>query len=379
MLKLFRSSTTPSSVDVILRVAYDGTAFAGWQAQSKAAPAEGAPTHQRTVEGTLRAAVGATVRQGAISLTSLSRTDKGVSARAQLVRFRVPDVDALLTAGLGAPSALQAALSSAAGPGLAVTALRFCRPSQIFISTACLGKTYAYTVAVGPWGGAGGLGSLPRTVVGVRGPLNVDAMRAAASALVGTHDFGGLAKVKAVAPGADDAAATAAADDATDEAGGGVAGAPRPRRPLTSTIRTLWSVSIVPVSPGAPLGLERELSGAAAAPIPARPDVTLLRFEFHGDAFMMHQLRRTVGALLEVGRGALDPAYLGAALLTGPLPPDARLPYAVAPGRGLVLEDVQLPAGFWDDPDWCNNASASFRAEWGLPQAGGVGPAVQSE
>ena len=125
--------------------------------------------------------------------------------------------------------------------------------------------------------------------------------------------------------------------------------------------------------------MERELCGAAAAPIPARPDVTLLRFEFHGDAFMMHQLRRTVGALLEVGRGALDPAYLGSALLTGPLPPDARLPYAVAPGRGLVLEDVQLPAGFWDDPDWCNNASASFRAEWGLPQAGGVGPAVQSE
>ena len=64
------------SMGVLLRVAYDGTAFKGWASQKDV----------RTVETTLRGAVLAMDDQAG-SLRGTSRTDAGVHAEDQVVAF----------------------------------------------------------------------------------------------------------------------------------------------------------------------------------------------------------------------------------------------------------------------------------------------------
>ena len=65
-------------------------------------------------------------------------------------------------------------------------------------------------------------------------------------------------------------------------------------------------------------------------------DGGLLRFEFRANAFLPHQVRRTVGALVEVGRGGLGEAQIEA-WLREPSPGTAG---PSAPPEGLCLVDV---------------------------------------
>ena len=59
-------------------------------------------------------------------------------------------------------------------------------------------------------------------------------------------------------------------------------------------------------------------------------------FDFLGDGFLRYQVRRMVGALLEVGRGRLDEVEFRR-LLEHPSP---GAPLQTAPARGLTLERV---------------------------------------
>jgi tRNA pseudouridine38-40 synthase len=137
-----------------------------------------------------------------------------------------------------------------------------------------LRRTYRYRI----WNGPVRTPLLARLTWHIPGRLNHDAMVEAAGALIGEHDFAAF---------------------------GGSPGLGR------STRRRMYRA-----------GLSRE--GAQVA------------FEIEGNAFLPHQVRRTVGALVEIGRGRLEPASF-ARWLERP-EPNAAGP--TAPPHGLCLMRV---------------------------------------
>jgi tRNA pseudouridine38-40 synthase len=119
-------------------------------------------------------------------------------------------------------------------------------------------------------------------------PLDVDAMRQAASRLLGRHDFSAFRSLGTDVPDA---------------------------------VRTL-QVSAVEEMPGA---------------IPWLGDGgALLTYEVSGDGFLRHMVRAIVGTLVEVGRGWRDPAQMDALLQSK----DRARAGATAPPQGLFLVRV---------------------------------------
>ena len=143
-----------------LRLEYDGTEFAGWAAQP------GLRTVQETVESAL-----ATVLRREVTLTVAGRTDRGVHARGQVASH---DGDPAPLRNLNAllPGDVAVVASEPALDGF--DARRDARS-----------RTYRYRVhtrsAPSPFEQGHALW-WPR-------PLDRDALRACAAALVGTHDF----------------------------------------------------------------------------------------------------------------------------------------------------------------------------------------------
>lgn len=180
-------------LDVLLQLNYHGVAFAGWQQQQRQPDADSAGTgevagpgagNSRTVEVAVMAGVERALGVARPPVLALSRTDAGVSARDQAVRFRVPAAS-LVAAGCTNPGAVLAAFNACAHPAVAAVRARFARPSQVVLRAASTSKTYAYYVATGAYPGAAPL--QPFAVYVAR--LDVGAMRAALAGVVGTHDF----------------------------------------------------------------------------------------------------------------------------------------------------------------------------------------------
>jgi tRNA pseudouridine38-40 synthase len=159
--------TAPPAVGrrIALRLAYEGTRYAGWQIQPD----------QATVQGTLAEAI-RSISGEVILPKGASRTDAGVHALDQLVAF-----------------------TSTSGHSAAVwvKALNALLPSDITVRegrevalgfepvTAAVSKRYRYRIHDAPWRPV-----LQRHLVWHwRGRLDVARMREAATALVGEHDF----------------------------------------------------------------------------------------------------------------------------------------------------------------------------------------------
>ncbi len=147
------------------RVEYDGTDFAGFQAQPEA----------RTVQGELEAALTRLNRGVRVRVDGAGRTDAGVHALDQVIAFTWPG--RLPEAELG--RALQACLP----PDVAIRDLRRA-PARFHPRFAARYREYRYTVWNGPRSPL-----RERFALGVRAPLDTAAMARAASALVGRHDF----------------------------------------------------------------------------------------------------------------------------------------------------------------------------------------------
>ncbi|MCS7002992.1 MAG: tRNA pseudouridine(38-40) synthase TruA, partial [Dehalococcoidia bacterium] len=151
-----------------------------------------------------------------------------------------------------------------------------------------ISRVYRYLIDQAPW-------PLPfwrRYRWHVREPLDIDAMRAAAAPLLGTHDF---------------AAFTARGGD------------------LRSTIRRLDRITI------------------------ARSGETIA-VEFEGNAFLPHFVRTVVGALVAVGAGRRSASDIASILASR----DRRLAGPAAPGHGLYLVRVRYPGDPPDtgEGDW---------------------------
>jgi len=237
-----------------LTLEYDGSGFVGWQVQPNGRSV------QEEVEKGIGRLCGAAVR-----ITGAGRTDAGVHARGQVASFKAPRHLPLRawTAGLNAllPADVACIRAEAAPEGF--DARRWAR-----------GKRYVYAI----------LQTAVRSPLDrgraweIRRPLDLDAMRRAAPALLGVHDFSALR----------------AADC-----------------PARTAVREMRR-------------LELRQSGS-------RVDLVV-----EATAFLKHMVRNIVGTLVEVGHGRRDPDSLPA-LLAGR---DRALAGPTAPAHGLCLEEV---------------------------------------
>lgn len=258
---------------VRLDLSYDGSGFSGWAAQPG----------RRTVEGTVSAALGTVLRAQPPRLVVAGRTDSGVHARGQVAHLDLP-VDAWAALPGRARSrpavppgtSLVRRLAGVLPPDVVVHAATPA-PAGFDARFSALRRRYAYRVAEGPQV----LDPLRRGwVLAVRGPLDVEAMDAAASALAGEHDWLPFC---------------------------------RPREGA-STVRTVRR-----------FGWRRD-DGLVVADVEA-------------DAFCHHMVRSLVGASLAVGEGRRDVGWPARVLAAGARDPAV----AVAPAHGLVLEEVTYP------------------------------------
>jgi len=155
-----------------LTLAYDGTDFAGWQAQR----AGGA----RTVQGTLEEALAKLTGGGRVVVAGAGRTDAGVHALGQVASFALaPPWD---------PADLGRALNAVLPDDVRVLDAAAC-PDEFHARRQATGKLYRYTLDTGPV-------QLPtrRRLAGhVPWALDEQAMQAVAALFVGRHDFASLA------------------------------------------------------------------------------------------------------------------------------------------------------------------------------------------
>ncbi|MGH8792885.1 MAG: tRNA pseudouridine(38-40) synthase TruA [Stackebrandtia sp.] len=247
-----------------LDISYDGTDFHGWAVQPG----------QRTVCADVTTALGR-LFDLPDKLTVAGRTDAGVHAAGQVVHVDVPAEQWELYA-----DKLLWRLRGILPPDVRVTGAR--EVGDAFDARfSALWRRYAYRVSDAEWG----VSPLRRRdILAWPRRLDVDAMNAAARALLGEHDFAAFCK----------------------------------RREGATTVRTL-----------------RRLEWRCDAEATLRADVV-------ADAFCHSMVRSLVGAMIAVGEGRKDAAWLAALTTRGERAND----FAVAPAHGLTLVEVGYP----DDP-----------------------------
>ena len=259
--------------NVRLTLAYDGTDFRGF------AESDGV----RTVMGELRRAVGTVIR-GPAELTGAGRTDAGVHAWGQVVTGMLPDDTDLRR--------LMRSVNALCAPDLSIRDAEWV-DDQFSARFSATARTYHYDV----WNDPSPHPLLARTSWHVPHPLDVDAMNAGASSLLGEHDFSSFC-----------------------------------RRPK-------------PTDGAAEVSLVRRLHFAHwSRPVESEWGDGLVRFEISGSSFCHQMVRSIVGTLVDVGRGRRRADSIPPTLAAR----DRNAAGAVAPPTGLVLQSVDYRGNRWD-------------------------------
>ena len=239
-----------------ITVAYDGTDFVGWQRQANGVSIQG------LIEDALEK-----IHGRAVAVAGAGRTDSGVHALAQVAGFTLERPMA--------PDVLVRALNAHLPDAIRVTAADEV-PASFHPRFAARSKTYRYRMlnsdVASPFE--------RRYAWHVPGPLDLEAMSAAARLLEGEHDF---------------AAFQAAGSD------------------VATTVREILS------------------SRVAACPQPG-----LVTYEITGTGFLRHMVRTIVGTLVEIGRGRRPADSIAQLLVVG----DRALAGPTAPAAGLFLVGV---------------------------------------
>jgi tRNA pseudouridine38-40 synthase len=238
--------------------AYDGGGFSGWQSQPKG------DSVQDAIEARLGAVIGAPTRTHASG-----RTDAGVHASGQVFHF-----DAPWTHG---GEKLAAALRHRLSKAIQIVSVREA-PADFHARFSATGKVYEYHIHLGD--------ADPFTrpyCWAVLKPLNLGAMRTAASALRGRHDFGAFSARNGAEPG---------------EGAG--------------TVRHLRRLEV-------------------------RARGRSIRVVAEADGFLYKMVRSLVGALVAAGEGKLTAAQIRAHLASGLRTAQIQ----TAPPQGLFLRRVR--------------------------------------
>ncbi len=243
-----------------MTVAYDGTAFAGWQIQPRV----------ETVQARLECAL-ETITGERPKVHGSGRTDQGVHAMGQVAHFEISR--AVI------PARLMISLNAVLPPDIRVRQVAPTRP-DFHARRSATGKEYRYFI----WNGE----VMPPHVrlyrAHVREPLDLAAMRQAASLLVGRHDFSAFSA--------------------------------NPNREVESHVRHVWTLRV-------------SRRGA---------DITITAA---GEGFLYRMVRSLAGFLIRVGQGELPPAAAREILQTRTR--TARVP--TAPAQGLFLWKVRYGSG----------------------------------
>ena len=254
-----------------LDLAYDGAGFRGWARQPGL----------RTVQDDLETALDTVLRSSGSTTTVAGRTDAGVHARGQVAHVDVDE--ALLAATTGRRreepvDALTRRLNGVLASDVRISSV-VAAPSGFDARFSAVWRRYAYRIADRP----AAVDPLSRGhVVAWPRPLDLDAMNAAAQALLGEHDFAAFCR----------------------------------RRAGATSIRTLLE-----------LGWVRTPSGLAVGTVRA-------------DAFCHSMVRALVGCLVPVGEGKRDAAWVVEVLGAARRDPAVKVMFA----HGLTLEEVCYPA-----------------------------------
>lgn len=242
---------------IALTVEYDGSAFLGWQAQE----------HGPSVQQVLTRAV-SVVADHPVTLTASGRTDTGVHAMGQVVHFDTPAPRAMRAWMLGVTTQLP--------PEVAVVDAREVT-SDFHAQKSAVARRYRYRLLCRPVRPA-----LARSVLAwERLPLDLPAMRTAATALLGEHDFTSF-------------------------------------RAVQCQSKSPW----------------RRMDAIAISGVDAE-----VHFEFEANAFLHHQIRNLVGSLLLVGRGERPVGWIAEVLAAR----DRRAAGPTAPPGGLCYLGPRYP------------------------------------
>ena len=253
---LARLKGLPSMFNTLIRISYDGTNYSGFQIQANAP----------TVQAELERALGVIYKQE-IRLSGAGRTDAGVHALGQAASFLAP----FQVAVENLPQAINGLLP----PDIVVTGAEEV-PGDFHARFSAERKAYSYTLDRATY---------PRVMkrlysLHLPGQLDLAAMRKAAEALTGTHDFEAF------------------------QASGSV---------VTNTERTLFKIDLI-----------------------EKKDEQFLCLYYEGSGFLYRMVRLMTGTLIRVGKGKLAADQVEAALLG--INPSAVGP--TVPAHGLCLENV---------------------------------------
>ncbi|RCS59823.1 tRNA pseudouridine(38-40) synthase TruA [Parvibium lacunae] len=269
---------------IALGIEYDGQPWQGWQTQPSGL------TVQDTLERALRQFVG---DDTCIPTICAGRTDAGVHATAQVVSFDIPDVACNRPA-----HAWIRGVNAFLPPSIAV---RWAQPvaSEFNARFSATARRYEYWLYTDPvrlphWHGR---------MAWYHEPLDIAGMQAAATSLLGTHDFSAFRSSQCQAK---------------------------------SPVRTLKELRISTFRPEA-VGRAQAKDGVQAI-----RSTQILCFSLQADAFLHHMVRNLVGSLIYVGNGRQSPAWLREVLA-------CRQRCLAAPTfapDGLYLTQVQYPVAF---------------------------------
>ena len=271
-------------------LAYDGTDFHGWQVQP------GLPTVQGALADAIHRITGEVVLpQGS------GRTDAGVHAEAQVASFAlaspIPAANLLPALNRILPSSVRVVSAEQA-------------PDDFHARHSARGKTYEYRIHTAPPCSP----MLARYVYACPWTLDVEAMREAARAVLGNHDFTSFAAVDPDRQGRLDLPLRSGegrvGERGTQHASCGEEDGPAGSAPafnLRTIVESRWE----------------------------RRDGLLL-YTVRGNGFLHHMVRNLVGTLVEVGRGRF-PATVIANILSMR---DRSAAGPTAPASGLFLKHV---------------------------------------
>jgi tRNA pseudouridine38-40 synthase len=280
-----------------LTLAYDGTAYAGWQYQPD----------QVTVQETLEDAIAKVTGQKVRVLAS-GRTDAGVHALGQVVGFR--------TESRLPPEVFRRAINANLPDDIAVLKVADVADNFHAISHVHC-KCYRYVIHDGP---APNVFHRHYAWHYVYGRLDAEAMQRAAAALLGTHDFSSFE----------------------------TAGAPR-----VTSVRTIFRLTVQRSRAGeggldGVGGVERTNANYIdrdAAGMPGKSmsdegragDGDFIVIEVEADGFLYNMVRAIVGTLVEVGRGRRAESWPGKVLRAA----NRSAAGPTAPPQGLCLVRVE--------------------------------------
>lgn len=294
--------------NIKLTLAYDGTDFAGWQIQPRAATIQGALTD-----------IARKITQERITVYGAGRTDSGVHAIGQVAHFKTQSA---LT-----PPEFQRAFNALLPPAIRVVDCEEVGP-DFHARWQALAKTYAYRI----WRGRVVPPFAHRYVLHYPFPLDEAAMAEAAQRFVGEHDFTSFA-----------------ASSGSEEND-------RDRNPL----RQIFQCTVVRCPRAAGASEQGTKTKAAAAEFSGSVSASgqgecsasaverLQKFfglgeelicVIRGKSFLRYMVRKMVGTLIDVGKGKLVPEDVTRLFDLR----DRSKSGATMPPHGLCLVSVEYP------------------------------------